>query len=79
MCIQYSILGSASVTDIGLRRACYVAKNLLGCRYDLRNAMYKLFARLALIADNEEITNLPEYITWDAIFWNARVRGLVRL
>lgn len=46
------------MTKEGLMRACYVVKFMLADRYDIRNAYFKLFGRLVLIADNEQQTDL---------------------
>lgn len=34
---------------------------MMASRYDIRNAYYKQSGRVALIADNEGTTSLPEY------------------
>ena len=49
---------------------------MLASRYDIRNAYYKFFGRIALIGDGEQQTSLYEYSDWDAQYWNRRARGL---
>lgn len=75
-CNRLLCVGSADVTDEGMHRACYEVAFMMGPRYDLRNACYKMFCRLALIGDNEQQCDLPEWKGWDAAYWNRRARGL---
>lgn len=55
------VLGSASVPDAALSRACYVLRFLLADRRDLREAYYKSFGRVAVIGRNEQLEDIPEY------------------
>jgi hypothetical protein len=70
------IVGTKTATDEGLKRACYVVRYLFASRYDARNAYYKVYGRIALIADDQQQTSLPEYKTWDSSYWDSRARGL---
>ena len=63
------------MSDVGMRRACYIVRFLLADRWDLRNVYYKLWGRVALIADAEQQTSLPEYQHFPD-WWDQRARGL---
>ena len=49
---------------------------MLASRYDIRNAMYKLYIRVALIGDVEQQTDLWDYQHLDSDYWDARARGV---
>ena len=68
--------GTKFATDEGVKRACYVVKYMMASRYDSRNAYYKLYGRIAIIADSEQQTSLPEYHTLDSSYWDSRARGV---
>lgn len=55
------VSGSQDVTDEGLKRGCYEVRFFFAHRYDERNFYYRLYGRFALIADSEQLTDLPEY------------------
>lgn len=60
--LYYSFLfnhqGSVQVSDEGLMRACHVVRVLLASRYDIRNALYKLFVKVALIGTVDAVVNI---------------------
>ena len=69
------VLGSANVTEQGLRRACYTMCFLFACRYDLRDFYYRIWGKAALIGDGEQQTNLTEYKDFGS-HWDVRARGV---
>ena len=69
-------LGSVNVTDDGLSRACYVVKLMLASRFDVRNTIYKYYIRVALIGDDEQLTDLWDYKHLDSDYWDDRARGV---
>ena len=70
-------LGSASVTNEGLRRACYIVRTMFASRFDIRQAYYKFNGRTGVIADNEQSTSLPEHANLtNPEEWDSDTRGL---
>lgn len=70
------VLGSVSVPDAAIRRACYVLRFLLADRPDLRQAYYKSFGRVAVIGRSEQIADIPEYGALESIPPGSTVKGL---
>lgn len=58
-----------------MKRACYVARYMLGGRYDIRQSYYKNHGRISLIADNEYTTTIPEHSKLPSLF-DSRARGM---
>ena len=53
--------GSEKVQDSSLKRACYVLRFLLADRESLRHAFYSSHSRIAVIAQDEKLRDLPEF------------------
>ena len=68
-------IGSRSLPDSALQRACYVVRFLLADRYDLRNTYYKTYGRFAVMSENEVTLDIPEHSDLEE-FYNTRARGL---
>jgi hypothetical protein len=57
------VCGAASnvVSNMALTRACYVLRFLLADRAVLRQAYYKSYGRVAVIGQNQSLSDVPEY------------------
>jgi len=58
------ITGSARVSPAALRRARSIATQMLDHRPDIRAALIAMGARVAIMAQSEGTTDLPEQATW---------------
>ena len=66
---------TSSVADRALVRACYVLRFLLADRTDIRQAFYKSYGRVAIIAGSDVIGDIPEYQFLPSAY-NKATRGL---
>ena len=64
-------LGTLEVADAALRRACYVLRFLLADRKDLRQAYYRSYGRVAVVAREGHLRALPEFHFLPAVFDEA--------
>lgn len=55
------VIGSNSVSDAAISRACYVLRFLLADRSDLREAYFRSYGRVAIIAKDGALRTIPEY------------------
>ena len=69
------VISSHLVPDEALMRACYVLRFLAADSAAVRNAMYKNWARVGIIAESEQATDIPEHSYLDDT-WNDRTRAL---
>ncbi|KAJ8031850.1 hypothetical protein HOLleu_25184 [Holothuria leucospilota] len=69
------VLGSSSVSDQALKRACYVVSFMLADRPELRQAMYAKYGRVAIMATHEVTRDIPEHSSLPESY-NTRARGL---
>jgi hypothetical protein len=69
------VVSSANVTDEALLAACRITGNMVAKREDVRLAMAGHNHRVAVIAENERTTDIPEYADLYTVFpstdWNA--------
>ncbi len=69
------LVASSAVPNNALKRACYVLRFLLADRLDMRDRFYRAYGRVAIVAVNEEVTDLPEY-NFLSRTYNQVLRGL---
>jgi len=69
------IISSNNVRNEALKRACYLMRFLLADQKVLRQALYKNYGRMGIIAESEGTLSIPEH-RWLGGNWNARARGL---
>lgn len=69
------ILSSARVPDRALRAAKAVVDSMLRTRPDLRRQLVRAGARVAVMAESEVTTDIPEHARLDP-YMNTRARGL---
>lgn len=69
------VLSSAKVSDQALARACQITGNFVSLRDDVRQALAKSHHRVAVLAGDEKITDIPEYADLYQAFpetdWNS--------
>jgi hypothetical protein len=69
------VVSSANVSDEALAAACRITGNMVALRDDVRQAMARNNHRVAVIALNEQTTDIPEYADLYSVFpntdWNA--------
>lgn len=71
-----AVVGSGQVEDEALLEAARLVGHLLARRPDLRETLIDAGARVAVIAESEQTTDVPEHSHLDAEYWNERSRGL---
>jgi hypothetical protein len=73
----FPIVGSAKVSDYALKEAAYIVGQMLKGRDDVREALIRGRARLAVMAYNELTTEIPEHSDLTPPkYWDKRARGL---
>ena len=74
------IVGSDAVPDGAFRVATHVLENMLRERPCYREALMRVGVRVALLAPDEQSTDLPEFAdlneAWPGTDWGERARGL---
>lgn len=50
------------MSDLALSRACYTVAAMLAGRYDIRDALFKNWVRVLIMAESEKMNHLPEYV-----------------
>lgn len=74
------VISSEKVPDAALLRACSVVVRMLGHRDDVRQAMIANRTRVAVMAETEVTTDIPEhsdlYEAFPGTDWDTRARGL---
>ena len=70
------VVSSPNVPDDALRRACYVLRFLGADQARVREALYRNWGRVGVIARSEDVTDIPEHSHLEAEYWNNRARGL---
>lgn len=74
------IVSSSKVPDAALYRARDIIDDMLALRPDIRATLAELGVRVAILAESEVITDIPEYSDLYEAFpdtdWNTRARGL---
>lgn len=69
------VVSSDKVSDEALVRACRITGNFVSLREDVRTALAKRQHRVAVLADDEQATDIPEYVDLYQDFpdtdWNA--------
>ena len=55
------VLASNKASVNAIRRACYVLRFFLANENEIRNVFYKKNARVVVLANNEQLTNVPEF------------------
>ncbi|WP_437645173.1 hypothetical protein [Sorangium sp. So ce362] len=74
------VVSSGSPPDAALLRACSVVVRMLGLRDDVRQAMIANHTRVAVMAETELTTDIPEhsdlYEAFPGTDWDTRARGL---
>jgi hypothetical protein len=69
------VVSSANVSDEALVAACRITGNMVAKREDVRRAMARNNHRVAVIGENEQTTDIPEYADLYTVFpntnWNA--------
>ena len=70
------IISSRNVPDDALKRACYVMRFLAADNAGIRQAFYRNWGRVGVIATTENVTFIPEHSHLDPEYWNNRARGL---
>lgn len=74
------IVSSERPPDAALLRACSVVVRMLGLRDDVRQAMIANHTRVAVMAETEVTTDIPEhsdlYEAFPGTDWDTRARGL---
>ncbi|HTN89528.1 MAG TPA: hypothetical protein VL242_37885 [Sorangium sp.] len=74
------IISSEKTPDAALLRACSVVLRMLGHRDDVRQAMIANHTRVAVMAETEVTTDIPEhsdlYEAFPGTDWDTRARGL---
>lgn len=74
------VISSEKPPDAALLRACSVVIRMLGHRDDVRQAMIANRTRLAVMAETEVTTDIPEhsdlYEAFPGTDWDTRARGL---
>ena len=63
------------MSDVALKRACYVLRFLLADRESVRQAFYAAQSRVVVLAHDEKIRDLPEY-EWLPRVFDSSVRAL---
>ena len=70
------VVASSKVPDDALKRACYVVRFMFADHSEVRREHYRRHGRVAVKADSERITQLPEYnYLKPASFWDVRARA----
>ncbi|XXY23068.1 hypothetical protein WME88_25985 [Sorangium sp. So ce216] len=74
------VISSEMTPDAALLRACSVVVRMLGHRDDVRQAMIANHTRVAVMAETEVTTDIPEhsdlYEAFPGTDWDTRARGL---
>lgn len=71
------VVGSAKVSDYGLREAAYLIRQQIGHRPEVLRAMASNNVRFAVMAPTEMTTDIPEHSDLTpASYWDRRARGL---
>ena len=74
------IVSSSKTPDEALLRAKHIIDEMLALRSDLRTTIAELGIRVAIMADSEVTTDIPEhsdlYEAFPGTDWNTRARGL---
>ncbi|WP_437759869.1 hypothetical protein [Sorangium sp. So ce1389] len=74
------VISSEKTPDAALLRACSVVVRMLGHRDDVRQAMIANHTRVAVMAETEVTTDIPEhsdlYEAFPGTDWDTRARGL---
>ncbi|WP_437965635.1 hypothetical protein WMF04_39290 [Sorangium sp. So ce260] len=74
------VISSEKTPDAALLRACSVVVRMLGLRDDVRQAMIANDTRVAVMAETEVTTDIPEhsdlYEAFPGTDWDTRARGL---
>jgi cyclophilin family peptidyl-prolyl cis-trans isomerase len=71
------VISSEKVSDYALLEAAYLIEQMLGHRQDIRAAMIRKKARVAVMAVNEFTTDVPEHSDRrPKEYWDKRARGL---
>ncbi|WP_438010840.1 hypothetical protein WME89_20580 [Sorangium sp. So ce321] len=74
------VISSEKTPDAALLRACSVILRMLGHRDDVRQAMIANHTRVAVMAETEVTTDIPEhsdlYEAFPGTDWDTRARGL---
>lgn len=71
------VVGSARVSDAGLREAAYLIERMLAGREDIARALVRSRVRFAVMAPDEMTTAVPEHSDLTpSKFWDRRARGL---
>ena len=58
-----------------MKRACYVVRFIFADRYDIRNAYYNNYGRVALMGVSEVATSIPEH-RFLGLWWNIHASRL---
>jgi hypothetical protein len=69
------IVSSGKVPDRALREARAIVNHMLGPRPDVRRALVRAHVRVAVMAESEVTTDIPEHAHLDP-YTNTRTRGL---
>jgi hypothetical protein len=75
------VIGGSLVSAAALQTAWLQTMNMMKMRQDLLAEMIRQGTKVAIVADGEGITQIPEYSDLDIVFpitggWDARARGL---
>jgi hypothetical protein len=65
------VVSSANVSDQALLAACRITGNMVSAREDVRQALARNNHRVAVIAANEQTTDIPEYADLYTVFPNT--------
>jgi hypothetical protein len=69
------VVSSAQVSDVALLRACRITGTMVSLRADVRQALAANHLHVAVLAEHEVTTNIPEYADLNTVFpgteWNA--------
>ncbi len=77
---EIPVVSSEKVNDEALMRTCKVISQMLSKREDVKKAMVAKNCRFMVIAQKEEVCDIPEYAAIcdtpeNIAFWNKRARG----
>jgi hypothetical protein len=76
-CGGFAILASEKVSPFALLEAAYLIDNMLANRPDIRQALVDSKIHMAVMAESEFVTDVPEYAYMrPKPYWDRRARGL---
>jgi len=70
------VVSSESVSNQALMQAWTLADKMIGQNHDYIENIARKGIVIAIIGQNENVTDIPEYSDLDPDYWNARARGL---